>query len=171
MLDALARVPLWKDGMDYRHGTGHGVGAHLCVHEGPHLISYYPRENDPGLVEGMTVTVEPGWYEEGAFGVRLENVTIVTRVETRIGFDAVNFLQLQPVTLAPFQVSEKKAPAVTQLCSNVLWQRSLIEVEMLSEEEIQWLNSYHARVFDAVSPLINDAAILEWLKNSCAPLS
>ncbi len=145
-IDALAREPMWREGMNYLHGTGHGVGAYLNVHEGPHQIR---MEWKPApLRAGMTVTDEPGLYLAGRFGVRLENTLLITEyMETEFG----KFLQMQPLTLFPFD-------------------REPIMAELLTEEEIAWLDNYHKQVFDNLSPLLGDSADLEWLKCNTKPL-
>ncbi len=145
-IDALAREPMWREGMNYLHGTGHGVGAYLNVHEGPHQIR---MEWKPApLRAGMTVTDEPGLYLAGRFGVRLENTLLITEyMETEFG----KFLQMQPLTLFPFD-------------------REPIMAELLTEEEIAWLDNYHKQVFDNLSPLLDDSADLEWLKCNTKPL-
>ncbi len=145
-IDALAREPMWREGMNYLHGTGHGVGAYLNVHEGPHQIR---MEWKPApLRAGMTVTDEPGLYLAGRFGVRLENTLLITEyMETEFG----KFLQMQPLTLFPFD-------------------REPIMAELLTEEEIAWLDNYHKQVFDNLSPLLDDSTDLEWLKCNTKPL-
>ncbi len=145
-IDALAREPMWSEGMNYLHGTGHGVGAYLNVHEGPHQIR---MEWKPApLRAGMTVTDEPGLYLAGRFGVRLENTLLITEyMETEFG----KFLQMQPLTLFPFD-------------------REPIMAELLTEEEIAWLDNYHKQVFDNLSPLLDDSADLEWLKCNTKPM-
>lgn len=131
-IDALARMPMWREGLNYMHGTGHGVGSYLNVHEGPHQIRMEHR--GAPLLEGMTVTNEPGLYLEGKFGVRTENTMLVTKyMETEFG----SFLQLEPLTLAPIDLE----PA---------------DLSMLTEEEKQWLNSYHKRVYESLAPHLTD---------------
>ena len=144
-LDVLARQAMWREGLSYMHGTGHGVGSFLNVHEGPHQIR---MEWKPApLVAGMTVTDEPGIYLEGRFGVRIENtLLIVPYRETEFG----HFLQFESLTLCPID----KRPVIT---------------EMLADEELQWLNDYHQTVFDRLSPRL-DADETEWLRQACAPL-
>lgn len=144
-LDALARLPLWKNGLNYLHGTGHGVGCYLNVHEGSHQIR---MEWKPApLVAGMTVTDEPGIYLAGRFGVRIENtLLVVPALQTEFG----EFLRFEPLTLCPID----KAPVV---------------VEMLTAEEIGWLNAYHERVFDALAPHLDDEG-REWLRDACSPI-
>ena len=144
-LDVLAKRAMWREGLSYLHGTGHGVGTYLNVHEGPHQIR---MEWKPApLVAGMTVTDEPGIYLEGRFGVRIENTLLVVPYkETEFG----QFLGFESLTLCPID----KRP---------------INVAMLDDEELQWLNDYHQTVFDRLSPHL-DAAEQEWLRQACAPL-
>jgi len=145
-IDILARQALWREGLNYLHGTGHGVGSYLNVHEGPHQIR---MEWKPApLVEGMTVTDEPGVYLAGKFGVRIENTLLITPYqETEFG----KFLQFESLTLCPID----KTPIV---------------VEMMTQEELEWLNDYHQHVFDTLSPYLS-ADEKEWLSDACAPLS
>lgn len=142
-LDALARKDMWAYGYNYLHGTGHGVGSYLNVHEGPHQIrmEYKPAP----LVEGMTVTDEPGIYLPGRFGVRTENTLLVVPYrETGFG----RFLQFEPLTLCPIDT----APVIT---------------DMLTGDEKAWLNAYHRTVFDRIAPLLDDEADRQWLANAC----
>lgn len=145
-LDALARKDMWAYGYNYLHGTGHGVGSYLNVHEGPHQIrmEYKPAP----LVEGMTVTDEPGIYLPGRFGVRTENTLLVVSYrETGFG----RFLQFEPLTLCPIDT----APVIT---------------DMLTGDEKAWLNAYHRTVFDRIAPLLDDEADRQWLANACAAI-
>jgi Xaa-Pro aminopeptidase len=144
-LDVLAKQAMWREGLTYLHGTGHGVGSYLNVHEGPHQIR---MEWKPApLVAGMTVTDEPGIYLEGRFGVRIENtLLIVPYRETEFG----QFLQFESLTLCPID----KAPIIR---------------EMMLQEEIDWLNQYHQRVFDTLAPHLNQEESA-WLQVACAPL-
>lgn len=145
-LDALARKDMWAYGYNYLHGTGHGVGSYLNVHEGPHQIrmEYKPAP----LVEGMTVTDEPGIYLPGRFGVRTENTLLVVPYrETGFG----RFLQFEPLTLCPIDT----APVIT---------------DMLTVDEKAWLNAYHRTVFDRIAPLLDDEADRQWLANACAAI-
>ena len=141
-IDALARQALWREGLNYLHGTGHGVGTYLNVHEGPHQIR---MEWKPApLVEGMTVTDEPGIYLAGKFGVRIENTLLVTPYkETEFG----KFLQFDSLTLCPID----KTPII---------------IEMLTPEELDWLNAYHQRVFDTLSPHLAPDEVA-WLREVC----
>ena len=144
-IDVLARQALWREGLNYLHGTGHGVGTYLNVHEGPHQIR---MEWKPApLVAGMTVTDEPGIYLAGKFGVRIENTLLVTPyMETEFG----KFLQFDSLTLCPID----KTP---------------ILVEMLTQEELDWLNAYHQRVFTALSPHLAPDEVA-WLREACSAL-
>ena len=144
-IDILARKDMWREGLNYLHGTGHGVGTYLNVHEGPHQ---FRMEWKPApLVAGMTITDEPGIYLPGKFGARTENtLLIVPYMETAFG----KFLQFESLTLCPID----KAPIV---------------VEMLAPEEIQWLNDYHQMVFDRLSPHLTSEEVA-WLKEATSPL-
>ena len=144
-IDILAREALWREGLNYLHGTGHGVGAYLNVHEGPHQIR---MEWKPApLVAGMTVTDEPGIYLAGKFGVRIENTLLITPYkEAEFG----KFLQFEALTLCPIDTS----PVI---------------VGMLLPEEVDWLNAYHRRVFDTLSPHLSPEESA-WLRDVCAPL-
>lgn len=144
-LDALARVALWSAGMDYDHGTGHGVGAALCVHEGPARIS---RISDVPLAPGMILSNEPGHYREGQWGIRIENLIRVEEAP-KIG-DGRDHLCFETLTWVPID-------------------RRLIVAEMLSQPERAWLDAYHAGVLDRIGPLVGPAA-RAWLSTACAPL-
>ncbi|MDO4957786.1 MAG: aminopeptidase P family protein [Prevotellaceae bacterium] len=138
-LDALARMDMWREGMNYLHGTGHGVGSYLNVHEGPHQIRMQWKSCP--LRANMTVTDEPGLYLEGRFGVRIENTMIILPYkETEFG----RFLQMEPLTLCPIDTEP-------------------IILEMMRPEEIEWLNNYHKRVYDELSPLLENEEDREWL--------
>jgi Xaa-Pro aminopeptidase len=145
-IDAIAREPLWREGLNYLHGTGHGVGCYLNVHEGPHQIRMEWRPAP--LVSGMTVTDEPGIYLKDRFGVRIENtLLIIPYKETEHGL----FLGFEPLTLCPIDLS----PVIA---------------DMLSDEERQWLNDYHQTVYDRLSPLLDEDE-RRWLLKATAPLS
>ncbi len=144
-LDAIARVPMWREGYNYMHGTGHGVGSYLNVHEGPHQIRMEWR---PALLQaGMTVTNEPGIYLEGKFGVRIENTLLIVPAETTPFGD---FLKFETLTLAPIDTTP-------------------IVFEMLSEEEREWLNNYHHRVYESLKPYLT-AVEQEWLRKATLPI-
>ena len=144
-IDILARKDMWREGLNYLHGTGHGVGTYLNVHEGPHQ---FRMEWKPApLVAGMTITDEPGIYLADKFGVRIENTLLITPYkETEFG----KFLQFESLTLCPID----KAP---------------IMKDMLLKEEIDWLDAYHQRVFDVLSPHLSEDE-KKWLSDACAPL-
>ena len=144
-IDILARQPLWREGLHFLHGTGHGVGSYLNAHEGPHQIR---MEWKPApLVAGMTVTDEPGVYLEGKFGVRIENTLLVTPYrETEFG----RFLQFEPLTLCPIDTTP-------------------IVKDLLLQEEVDWLNHYHELVFSQLSPHL-EADEKEWLRQQTQPL-
>lgn len=144
-LDVLARLPMWKAGINYLHGTGHGVGCFLNVHEGPHQ---FRMNHMPALLlPGMTVTNEPGIYKPGRHGIRTENtMLIVPTQETEFGA----YYQFEPLTLCPI---DKEA----------------IRTDMLSDEEIEWFNQYHEMVYNRLSPMLNQEEC-EWLKEVTSPL-
>jgi Xaa-Pro aminopeptidase len=145
-LDTLARAPLWQAGLDYDHGTGHGVGSYLGVHEGPHRISKMP--NSQALLPGMIVSNEPGYYKTGAYGIRIENLVAVTPAELP-GAER-EMLGFETLTLAPID-------------SNA------IEPALLTADEIAWLDAYHARVRETITPLV-DRATAAWLAEATRPL-
>ncbi|XP_010531181.1 PREDICTED: probable Xaa-Pro aminopeptidase P [Tarenaya hassleriana] len=150
-LDILARVNLWDCGLDYRHGTGHGVGSYLFVHEGPQQISFRPSARNVPLQASMTVTDEPGYYEDGNFGVRLENVLVVKDAETKFNFGDKGYLEFEHITWAPYQVK-------------------LINLNKLTGEEIGWLNAYHSKCREVLAPLMNQTE-MEWLMKATEPVS
>jgi Xaa-Pro aminopeptidase len=147
-VDALARAPLWNAGLDYDHGTGHGVGSYLGVHEGPQRISKLP--NFVALRPGMIVSNEPGYYKEGAYGIRIENLQYVTEAAPIAGGERP-MLGFTTLTLAPID-------------------RRLIVVEMLSPAERAQMDAYHARVLAVVGPRLEQADVRAWLEAACAPL-
>jgi len=146
-LDALARAPMWMYGLDYDHGTGHGVGSYLGVHEGPHRISKAP--NNIALQPGMIVSNEPGYYRVGDYGIRIENLQVVTPAEDIPGGERP-MLGFESLTLAPID-------------------RRLIDVSLLDPAERAWMDAYHARVVEVVGPQV-DGAVRTWLNEVCAPL-
>nr|XP_009794303.1 PREDICTED: probable Xaa-Pro aminopeptidase P isoform X2 [Nicotiana sylvestris] len=150
-LDILARIPLWKDGLDYRHGTGHGIGSYLNVHEGPHQISFRPSAKNVPLQVSMAVTDEPGYYEDGNFGIRIENVLIVKKGNTKFNFGDKGYLSFEHITWAPYQ-------------------RKLIDVSILVPEEIEWLNEYHAKCREILAPYMNTSE-MEWLMKATEPIA
>nr|PZN83881.1 MAG: X-Pro aminopeptidase [Pseudomonadota bacterium] len=145
-LDAFARRALWENGLDYDHGTGHGVGSYLSVHEGPQSIS---RRGMAVLEPGMIISNEPGYYKEGAYGIRLENLVLVTKPEKVPGGDR-EMMSFETLTLAPFD-------------------RRLINVDLLTPAEIAWIDDYHARVRQMLAPQLNEED-RSWLEAATAPL-
>jgi Xaa-Pro aminopeptidase len=142
---------LWEAGLDYAHGTGHGVGSFLSVHEGPQRIApvggAYAGGDEP-LAEGMILSNEPGYYKAGAYGIRIENLVLVTRVEVE-GADR-EMLGFETLTFAPID-------------------RRLIVKEMLSERELAWVNDYHGEVARRIGPSLGSGE-RAWLEAACAPL-
>jgi len=152
IIDTWARRYLWKEGLDYRHGTGHGVGHFLNVHEGPQGIGTRIAYNSTQLKPGMTVSNEPGYYADGDYGIRIENVVVVREAQTPNNFGNKGFLGFEHVTMAPIG-------------------RNLIDVSLLSGEERAWVDAYHSEVWEKVSPLLEgDARAKAWLHRECAPL-
>jgi Xaa-Pro aminopeptidase len=145
-LDPFARRALWQAGLDYDHGTGHGIGSYLSVHEGPQSIS---RAGMAVLEPGMIISNEPGYYKEGAYGIRIENLVLVTPLEKLPGADR-DTMGFETLTLAPID-------------------RHLIVKDMLTREELSWLDDYHARVASALAPEVDDET-RAWLKQATAPL-
>ncbi|KAM3402240.1 hypothetical protein ACQJBY_006271 [Aegilops geniculata] len=149
VLDVLARSSLWKIGLDYRHGTGHGVGAALNVHEGPQSISYR-YGNLTALQKGMIVSNEPGYYEDNSFGIRIENLLLVKEVNLANSFGGISYLGFEKLTFVPIQ-------------------RKLIDLPLLSPSEINWVNEYHEQVWEKVSPFLSGNP-LNWLLVNTRPL-
>jgi Xaa-Pro aminopeptidase len=144
-LDAFARHALWQKGLDYDHGTGHGVGSYLGVHEGPQRISKAP--NAQALLPGMIVSNEPGYYKTGAYGIRIENLVLVQPAE---GAAEREMLGFETLTLAPID-------------------RNLIDPSLLDEDEIAWLDEYHARVRETLTPIV-DPETAAWLSQATQPI-
>jgi Xaa-Pro aminopeptidase len=145
-LDSFARAALWQAGLDYDHGTGHGVGSYLSVHEGP--VSISRRGKPVPLAEGMILSNEPGYYQPGGYGIRIENLLLVER--RVFAAELKPFLGFETLTLAPFD-------------------RRLIDTALLTPDEIAWVDAYHARVLREVGPHLTGATAL-WLADCCAPL-
>jgi Xaa-Pro aminopeptidase len=144
-LDVLARKALWESGLNYGHGTGHGVGHFLCVHEGPQSIRM--DENPTILQSGMIISNEPGMYRTNEYGIRIENlVHVVPATITDFG----QFLQFETLTLFPID-------------------RNLIEIMLLTEEEGNWIDNYHTKVLESLSPFLTESEIV-WLENKCKPI-
>lgn len=153
-LDALARLALWREGLNYRHGTGHGVGAALNVHEGPQSISTRYWITQP-LQAGMVCSNEPGYYEDGRFGVRVENLAIVAEADTPNRFGGAAYLRFERLTLCPIQAA-------------------CVDAALLTAEEEAWLDAYHREVWEAVAPRLDSfgsgGEVKEWLRRSTRPL-
>jgi len=143
-LDTIARMPLWEKGLNYGHGTGHGIGTYLNVHEGPHSISYY-RCIGIGLEPGMITTIEPGYYKENEFGIRIENVALVVKDEEKSS-EELSFYKFENLTLCPIDLR-------------------LVKKKLLSKREINWLNNYHKKVYETLSPIL-DRPESDWLKKA-----
>jgi len=144
-LDPLARAALWRSGQDYDHGTGHGVGVYLGVHEGPQRLS---RVSEVALEPGMILSNEPGYYREGAFGIRIENLVVVRTAE-KIG-DKRDQLEFETLTYVPIDTR-------------------LVAAGMLAPEERDWLNTYHEVVLEKLGPRVSDSARI-WLTDACQPI-
>jgi Xaa-Pro aminopeptidase len=142
-IDTVARTALWQAGLDYDHGTGHGIGSYLGVHEGPQSLS---RRGEEPLLPGMIVSIEPGCYREGAFGIRIENLAVVRPPETPEGGERP-MLGFETLTLAPID-------------------RRLIDPALLDADERAWLNAYHARVLAELTPLV-EPDVARWLDATC----
>ena len=149
-LDVLAREPLWEEGMDYNHGTGHGVGFILGVHEGPQRIHWRISENTQSipLEEGMVISNEPGIYLEGRFGIRHENLVLCRKGEQN---EYGQFMYLEPLTMVPFD-------------------RDAILPELMTDRELHWLNDYHRKVYEALAPYFAGEE-LEWLREATEAIS
>jgi len=146
-LDALARYPLWLADQDFAHGTGHGVGVHLCVHEGPQRLS---RTSHVPLKPGMILSNEPGYYREGAFGIRIENLLVVQEATPLEGGDPGERYCFETLSYVPIELD-------------------LVQTDMLSRDERAWLNAYHAACRDKLASLVSPGAS-EWLQNATRPL-
>jgi len=143
-LDTIARMPLWEKGLNYGHGTGHGIGTFLNVHEGPQAISYY-RCIGVALEPGMITTIEPGYYKENEYGLRVENVALVVKDEKRSSH-GTPFFTFENLTLCPIDIR-------------------LVKKELMTEKEIGWLNDYHQKVYKTLAPLL-DKTEAAWLKEA-----
>ncbi|MDG4879927.1 aminopeptidase P family protein [Mesorhizobium sp. WSM4884] len=145
-IDAVARMALWKHGCDFAHGTGHGVGSYLAVHEGPQRIA---RTGTEKLLAGMMLSNEPGYYKEGSYGIRIENLILVTSAEQIEGGD-IAMHGFETLTLAPID-------------------KRLVRSDLLTRDELHWLDQYHARVLSEIGPML-DGETLAWLEKATAPL-
>jgi Xaa-Pro aminopeptidase len=145
-LDSIARKPLWDKAINYGHGTGHGIGCFLSVHEGP--MSIRAEFNNEPIREGHLLSNEPGIYREGEYGIRIENVILCKKLTSN---EFGDFLCFETVSYCPVD-------------------RHLIDIDMLNKDELRWINDYHESVYKNISPLLSDGEILEWLKLQCEPL-
>lgn len=148
-LDVLARISLWEQHLDYNHGTGHGVGYLLGAHEGPHRIYWrYPEEGRPAaLEEGMIMSDEPGFYQAGKFGIRLENLLLCRKDEKT---EYREFLRFETLTMVPFD-------------------REAIDVSLMNDRELALLNEYHGQVYRTLKPYLTKEEA-KWLSGETAPL-
>jgi Xaa-Pro aminopeptidase len=151
-LDSLARQHLWKNGLDYRHGTGHGVGSYLNVHEGPIGIGTRAQYAEVALSSGNVLSNEPGYYVEDEFGIRIENIIVVKKVETKYSFDDKPFLGFEHVTMVPY-------------CQN------LIDTSLLTDIEKAWLNDYNAEILEKTKRYFEeDPLTMAWLTRETQPI-
>ena len=141
-IDMVARKALWKNGLNYGHGTGHGIGYYLNVHEGPQSIR--PQDNGAKIEPGMITSNEPGVYREGEYGIRIENL-ILSKIKEENQFGT--FMEFETLSLCPIDTK-------------------LIDISLMTNEEIEWINNYHDMVYDKLNPLINDDEIKTWLENN-----
>jgi len=144
----LARQHLWQGGVDYAHGTGHGVGSFLSVHEGPQRIAKSSSPSEQELLPGMIVSNEPGYYKTGSYGIRIENLVLVEPRE--IDGAEGDWFGFETLTLAPIE-------------------RRLVDWSLMTPDEIDWWNAYHARVLEVIGPQL-DGEAREWLEAQCAPV-
>jgi Xaa-Pro aminopeptidase len=170
VLDVFARKALWEGGKDYGHGTGHGVGAALNVHEGPHSIS--PRfTNLEALKKGMVVSNEPGFYEDGVSGIRIENLLEITYIEDGNN-DAYNRGIKQGDEGYPELAPGQKRFLCMKKLTMIPIQKNLIVVSMMTKDELDWLDAYHEEVFQKVAPLMDeDSAGFRWLTKACEKIN
>jgi len=150
MLDAIARAPLWAEGLDFGHGTGHGVGYFLNVHEGPQSISRSVPDAHMAMEPGMVTSIEPGVYRPGQWGVRIENLVMNVPAQTPEGSTFAEMLEFETLTLCPIDTT-------------------CIERSLLRADEVEWLNAYHATVLQRLSPRLQGDA-LAWLQRRCQPI-
>jgi len=153
-LDSFARQYLWEVGLDYGHGTGHGIGSYLNVHEGPMEVSWRTVNDDPGLESGMFISNEPGYYEDGKFGIRIEDIIQIVDANPPHNFNKRGFLTFDTITLVPIQTK-------------------MIIVNMLTESEINHLNKYHKKCRDILGPILDEQGRLEtkkWLWRETEPI-
>ena len=151
-LDAIARYQIWKSGLDYRHGTGHGVGSFLNVHEGPHCITFRISANDVPLKPGMTVTNEPGYYEDNDFGIRIENIMLVKEVKGLKNFGDKKYFGFENITMVPIDIR-------------------LLDMDLLSQDDIKYINTFHKKCLELIGPIVKDDQLsYDWLVKSTKPI-
>lgn len=151
-LDSMARKFLWDVGLDYAHGTGHGIGHFLNVHEGPMGVGVRPATDEPGLQAGMFISNEPGFYKTGEFGIRIEDIVcVVPAIGAAHDFNGLGALTFETVTMCPIQTK-------------------MLNLALMTEAEINHLNAYHKKVYEVVAPQLaaDDTITLEWLKKETA---
>jgi len=146
-IDAIARQYLWSEGLDFDHGTGHGVGSFLSVHEGPQALS---RQNNVPLEPGMIISNEPGYYKKNSYGIRIENLIYVREISKERSRDGRNMMEFETLTMAPID-------------------KNIIECSLLSELEKKWINNYHSIVYKKLNPISTKSA-QKWLKTACEPI-
>ena len=154
-LDSFARQYLWEIGLDYAHGTGHGIGSYLNVHEGPMGISWKTIQDDPGLQAGMFLSNEPGYYEDKEFGIRIEDIVRIVEANVPHNFNNRGFLAFETITLVPKQ-------------------KKMIVVDMLTDQEIDYINTYHQKCRDIIGPLLDETkyqGAKAWLWRETEPIS
>lgn len=154
-MDGFAREFLWEVGLDYGHGTGHGIGSYLNVHEGPHSITWKPVPQDPGLDVGMFVSNEPGYYQDGEFGLRIEDIIQVVKAETPHNFNNRGYLTFETITLVPKSLN-------------------LVVPQLLTDFELNYLNTYHQHCRQVIGPMLDEQGHLEakeWLCRETVPIS
>lgn len=153
-LDTLARMFLWEVGLDYGHGTGHGIGSYLNVHEGPQAITWKQVPQDPGLEEGMFLSNEPGYYQDGQFGLRIEDIVQVVKAETPNNFNDRGYLTFDTITLVPKSLN-------------------LIVPNMLTDFELDYVNKYHQQCRDIIGAMLEAQGHVEakkWLWRETEPI-
>ena len=151
-LDAIARAPLWQAHLDYGHGTGHGVGYFMNVHEGPQVLSYNAKLTPQSEVRsGMITSIEPGLYREGKWGIRIENLVVATDVSQKAGGEFGEFMAFETLTLCPIDTR-------------------CIDSALLTKEEVTWLNEYHQEVRERLAPKLSCERALAWLNERTAAI-
>ena len=154
IIDSIARQSLWEIGLDYQHGTGHGVGCFLNVHEGPQGFSasiYRRKLYEYGLQPNMIITNEPGYYENGKFGIRIENVMQVINVKTKYKFNNIQFCGFKTLTMVPLD-------------------KRLIDTSIMNKNQIKWVNQYHKNVYNKLIGYMDNDIQKEYLKQTTSPL-